>query len=204
MENNAIKSIDKVNNTWIKTIEEVDIFVSKNSLSKLNDCYVLDPAEKALSVFPIELFCLKRLAYNPKEGIVDKLVNVYAAMNSIGATVFIIIHGEKDGNTSFYIGCLSRNNIDEAHVLLKSSFEGNFPGIEFESCSRKQKNDILDTYFPLEYKQKSIASVSVSADFRKEKTEDKIAYIQGIEKFIETMKGQEYTAMFLAEPIRDC
>ena len=86
------KSIDKVNDTWIKTIEEVDTFVSKNSLSKLNDCHVLEPAEKALSVFPIELFCLKRLAYNPKEGIVDKLVNVYAAMNSIGATVFIIIH----------------------------------------------------------------------------------------------------------------
>ena len=48
--------------------------------------------------------------------------------------------------------------------------------------------------------------MSVSADFRKNKTEDGIKYIQGIEKFIDTMKGKEYTALFLAEPVShdDC
>ena len=35
---------------------------------------------------------------------------------------------------------------------------------------------------------------------RKSKTENK-AFIQGIEKFIETMRGNSYTAIFIAQPV---
>ena len=206
MDKYEISLANKVQSMRIKAIETADAFVSRSDLSRLDACEVLSPAENTLSLFPMEVFRLKRLAYNPSEGIVDKLINVYASMNSIGATLFTLIHGSLDGSVEFYIGCVSRESGDASSQLLRNSFEGNFPGIEFCAVSSTEKNELMDKYFPLEYRHQSIASVSVSADFRKNKTEDKIEYIQGVEKFINTMKGQEYTALFLAEPISrmDC
>ncbi len=206
MDKLEIQVADKVESIWIKAIETADAFVSKSELSRLNECSIAEPGETVTSTFPMELFHLKRLAYSTSEGIVDKLVNVYASMNSIGSSIYTIIRGCKNGSVEFYIGCLSRNNGEASKLMLKSSFEGNFPGIELEHKSGDQKNELLDSLFPLDYQKQSIASVSVSADYRKEKAEENIKYIQGIEKFIDTMKGQEYTALFLAEPIShdDC
>jgi hypothetical protein len=51
--------------------------------------------------------------------------------------------------------------------------------------------------------QSAIASVSCVAALRdKSKTEDK-AFIQGIERFIDAMDGDAYTALFLAEPVTE-
>lgn len=196
---------EKIETMWYKAMETADSFVSRSYLDKLNLCRAAEPAEEMLVSFPIELFRLTRLAYIPSEGIVDKLVNVYSSLNSIGTTVFTIIHGEP-GKTEFYIGCLNRSSSDASRLLLESSFEGNFPGIELSLRNAREKDELLDCFFPLEYRSQSISSVSVSADFRKNKTEDGIKYIQGIEKFIDTMKGKEYTALFLAEPVShdDC
>lgn len=206
MERNEVTLAKQAQSMRIAAIEAANSFVSRRDLSRLDLCKAMLPAENALSLFPMDLFRLKRLAYNPSEGIVDKLINVYASMNSIGATVFTLIHGASDNNTEFYIGCVSKKSSDASSQLLRSSFEGNFPGIEFDAVSSAEKVAIMDKYFPLDYRHQSIASVSVSADFRKTKTEEQIQYIQGIEKFINTMKGQEYTALFLAEPISctDC
>ena len=206
MEKFEMEFADNVKSIWIKAIETADSFVSKSELAELSECIPAAPAENVAGTFPMELFHMKRLAYSTSEGIVDKLVNVYASMNSIGSSVYTIIHGEKNGTVEFYIGCLSRNNGEASKLMLKSSFEGNFPGIELEHKNGEQKNKLLDRFFPLDYQKQSIASVSVSADYRKEKAEENISYIQGIEKFIDTMKGQEYTALFLAEPIShfDC
>lgn len=206
MDRYEVTLASKVQSVRTAALEAADSFVSRNSLAKLDSCEVLMPTENAMSLFPMELFRLKRLAYNPSEGIVDKLVNVYASMNSIGATIFTLIHGTQEGCTEFFIGCVSRKSGDASSQLLKNSFEGNFPGIEFSSVTGAEKKTLMDSYFPLEYKHQSIASVSVSADFRKNKAEEQIQYIQGVEKFINTMKGQEYSALFLAEPISrsDC
>lgn len=49
--------------------------------------------------------------------------------------------------------------------------------------------------------QEAVASVSCVAALRdKSKTEDK-AFVQGIERFMDAMEGEKYTALFLAEPV---
>lgn len=196
----------RIDAMWNRIVDEADAFVSKKELSKLSECEVEAPSDVVLSTFPMELFRLKRLAYNVHEGIVDKLVNVYSSLNSIGASVFIIINGKADGSTNFYIGSLDRNDAEASKMMLKRSFAGNFPGIELEYQNKDDKDRILDECFPTEYKKMTVSSVSVSADFRKTKTESDTTYIQGLEKFIDTMRGKEYSTLFLADPVSrdDC
>lgn len=206
MEKYELEIIDKTNAIWRSAIEAADTFVSKTELNSLNECNVESVAENCKSTFGIDLFKISKLTYNPDEGIIDKLVNVYSAMHCIGSSVFIIVVGDKTGFTNFFLGAKSRGKSDMSAELLRSSFMGNFPGIEIVPCDSGEKNMVLDDCLPLNYSRKSIASLSVSADLRKNKTEENIKYIQGIEKFIDSMKGQSYCAVILSEPLskEDC
>lgn len=206
MDKYELELLNKADALWQKSIALSDNFITKGELSRLSDCSVEEIDEKVASAFTMGIFRLSRLAYNPEEGIIDKLVNVYSSLHSLGASVFIIVHGDADGNTEFYLGCRSRSNADAARSMLKRSLVGNFPGIELEEFNSDSKNEVLDRYFPLTYQRQSVASLSVSADFRKNRTEQNSNYIQGIEKFIDSMKGQSYTMLILAEPLSktDC
>lgn len=206
MEKYEVELLDKADALWKSSIAISDRFITKSELARLSECAVETLDEKCASSFSMGIYKMTRLAYNPDEGIIDKLVNVYSSMHSLGSSVFIIIHGDENGSTEFYIGCRSRSNPDAARKMLKSSFNGNFPGIELEEFDSDGKNSILDSFIPLTYQRQSVASLSVSADFRKNRTEQNINYIQGIEKFIDSMKGQTYTVLMLAEPLSkdDC
>lgn len=206
MEKYEVELLDKADALWKSSIAISDRFITKSELARLSECAVETLDEKCASSFSMGIYKMTRLAYNPDEGIIDKLVNVYSSMHSLGSSVFIIIHGDENGSTEFYIGCRSRSNPNAARKMLKSSFNGNFPGIELEEFDSDGKNSILDSFIPLTYQRQSVASLSVSADFRKNRTEQNINYIQGIEKFIDSMKGQTYTVLMLAEPLSkdDC
>lgn len=191
---------NKASTIWNNALLTADNFVSKNDLANLTATDIQPLAENQEATFLMEVFSLKRLAYDPKEGIIDKLVNVYSSLHNLESNVFFMIHGEISGQTEFYIGCRGKN-IDASSSMLKRSFEGNFPGIELETNGAESKNAILDKLLPLEYQRKNVVSLSVSADFRRDKVEEMTGYSQGIEKFINTMRGQDYTAIILAEPI---
>lgn len=191
-----------VESIWKSALAMTDMFVSKQDLTELPLNEVEPLFGKCSTTVPMKICALKRLAYHPEEGIVDKLVNVYSAMHSMDASLFIIICGHADAPIEFYLGSRGRGNNSATGVMLQKGFEGNFPGIELEPLGIEAKEELLDRCFPLEYDRKTVVSLSVSPDFRKEKNEKKTeVYLQGIEKFIETMKGQNYTALFLAEPI---
>ena len=206
MENYELDLLKKTDTLLKSSIAASDSFITKSELIHLEKCFVEKASGSSTNTLSMGIFKLSRLAYNPEEGIVDKLVSVYSSMHSLNASVFIIIHGDEQGNTEFFVGCRSTNNSDAARAMLNRSFLGNFPGIELEEYTSSQKNDVLEQYFPLTYQRKSLAALSVSADLRKSKAEKNQTYIQGIEKFIDSMKGQSYTVLILAEPLSklDC
>ena len=75
----------------------------------------------------------------------------------------------------------------------------NFPGSDIKGIPQKEGEKLLDEAFGEE--QEAVASVSCVAALRdKSKTEDK-AFVQGIERFMDAMEGEKYTALFLAEPV---
>ena len=199
--------IKKVDTMWDKAIMMSESFVSKKELIELPKGTVVEMEEKFTTTMPMSIYSFNRLVYDPEEGIVDKLVNVYASIHSMDASLYIIIRGHKHKGTELYIGSRSRKNTKATSAMMQKSFEGNFPGIDLELLDDEHKEELLDECFPKEYSRKYLVSLSVSPDCRMERTERRaISYIQGLEKFIDTMKGQEYTAFFLAEPLEkeDC
>ena len=87
---------------------------------------------------------------------------------------------------------------------LEKGMKSNFPGSEVQELHQEEIDALLeDDNGSFGSAQSAIASVSCVAAFRdKSKTEDK-AFIQGIERFIDAMDGDAYTALFLAEPVTE-
>ena len=90
----------------------------------------------------------------------------------------------------------SDDNAGNAGETLCSSLKGNFPGIDIYACEGENKTKILQ--LPRFENAKSMASVSLIPS---ERDEDKDRFIQGMEKFLGTMNGKVYTAVFLAVPV---
>ena len=87
---------------------------------------------------------------------------------------------------------------------LEKGMKSNFPGSEVQELHQEEIDALLeDNNGSFGLAQSAIASVSCVAALRdKSKTEDK-AFIQGIERFIDAMDGDAYTALFLAEPVTE-
>ena len=102
-----------------------------------------------------------------------------------------------------------RQSIDNRDLAIsgdaiEKGMKSNFPGSEVQELHQEEIDALLeDDNSSFGSAQSAIASVSCVAALRdKSKTEDK-AFIQGIERFIDAMDGDAYTALFLAEPVTE-
>lgn len=200
MEGTEVDVVDRISNIWNEVINTSNQFASRGELIQLDTMDVVELKESFQYTTAISMYSLERLVYNPDEGIIDKLINVYSSMHGMNASVFTIIHGDTSGQTEFYIGCRNRGTAQSSGEMLQRSFEGNFPGIRLNAA---KKEEVLERLIPCDtYSRKNVVSLSVSPNYRKENYEKNVmSYFQGIDKFIESMKGQEYTAVLLAEPV---
>ena len=94
---------------------------------------------------------------------------------------------------------MKSRKLEISSKALQKVLLSNFPGSDIKGISQKDEKELLDEAFGEE--QEAVASVSCVAALRdKSKTEDK-AFVQGIERFMDAMEGEKYTALFLAEPV---
>lgn len=96
------------------------------------------------------------------------------------------------------MGIRSEKNSSIAGDVLESTLKGNFPGIVYKS---KDIDGIQDLITDIQVKKtKSLASVSIVPSMRDD-NQNMDTFIQGIEKFIDTMNGKIYTMLCLASPL---
>lgn len=179
-------------------MELVDLFVNKNYLIDLDQCspVPLDEGEKTFSA--MSLFQIDKIVYNLNENINDKLVSVYSALSNFGSSAILVIASDETG-VSFLIGTRDTNRPDVAKAILKKSLRGNFPGINIAEKDASQIEMLLQDKIPDEYSHMAVTSVSIVPSMRDE--EDKDRFVQGIEKFIDSMAGENYTAVFVSSPL---
>jgi len=178
-------------------IDLVDLFVNKNYLIDIDKCdpIPLDTWKKSFSY--MSLFEISKIVYDQNENINDKLVSVYSALSNFGSTALLVIFSDADG-VKFYIGTRDVNQPVVAREILKKSLRGNFPGIEMREQASSQIERLLEGRIPTEYSNMAVSSVSVVPSLR---DEDKENFVQGLEKFIDTMAGEKYTAVFISSPL---
>lgn len=179
-------------------MELVDLFVNKNYLIDIDKCepIPLESYEKTFSA--MSLFQIDKIVYDLNENINDKLVSVYSALSNFGSSAILVIASDEKG-VSFYLGTRDTNRPDVAKAILKKSLRGNFPGINIIEKDATQVESLLEEKIPDMYSHMAVTAVSIVPSVRDE--EDKERFVQGIEKFIDSMAGESYTAVFVSSPL---
>ena len=147
----------------------------------------------------IRLYRINLLVYNPEENVNDKLVTVFSALLEAVSQVdlALIIHSRGNEDVEYYLGVSAGEETGTAAKLLQSGFLGNFPG---SALSNIGKTNIVDCLEAIRADgNKDIACLTLLPTPR---DKDKDRFIQGIEKFVETMRGKPYTAIILASSVK--
>lgn len=178
-------------------MELVDLFVNKNYLIDLDKCepVALEPHQRSFSY--MSLYEIRKIIYNRDENINDKLISVYSALSNFGSSALLVLFSDADG-VRFYLGTRDANQPNVAKEILQKSLKGNFPGIDIKEQASSQIARLLESHIPDVYSNMSVSSVSIVPSKR---DEDKEHFIQGLEKFIDSMSGEKYTAVFVSSPL---
>ena len=124
---------------------------------------------------------------------------MYSALQNVDSSAVLVING-KNGEVTFYIGIRSSDNAAIASKILEKSFIGNFPGSTLRSMKNSEIADVMESVSKTENynTSRTVSCVTVIPSMR---DEDKEKFVQGIEKFIDTMQGEKFTALFIARPV---
>lgn len=194
-----LEDTDSYNEILDKGMFYADAIVNKNYLINLQNYPVLELPEEKKIDDNIRLFQIERIVYDKDEIANDKLISIYSALSNIQSSGLLVLKSTR-ASVSFYLGIRSEENASTAEVILKNSFNGNFPGSKVKTIEKQEIAKLLGNISETSRfgYQQNVASVSIVPSAR---DDDKLKYVQGIEKFIDTMKGEVYTAIFIADPL---
>lgn len=189
-----------------------DHLVYKKYLTELQNYGMVELSQQMLKVQDpaqyIRLFQLKKLTLKKGEDMFQKLSTVYYSSMAQGCSLAVMIDvPEGNAGANIYLGVredplkqsMKSRKLEISSKALQKVLLSNFPGSDIKGISPEAGKKLLEEAFGEE--QEAVASVSCVAALRdKSKTEDK-AFVQGIERFMDAMEGEKYTALFLAEPV---
>lgn len=189
-----------------------DHLVYKKYLTELQNYGMVELSKQMLDVQDpaqcIRMFQLKKLTLKKGEDMFQKLSTVYYSSMAQGCSLAVMIDvPEGNAGANIYLGVredplkqsMKSRKLEISSKALQKVLLSNFPGSDIKGIPQKDEKELLEEAFGKE--QEAVASVSCVAALRdKSKTEDK-AFVQGIERFMDAMEGEKYTALFLAEPV---
>lgn len=195
-----VERVNKIDNKILNDgLLFADRFINRNYLTEIsnNEVFVLNDELKKIN--NIRLYKVLKVVYDASDDIIDKLTSVYSAISNINSSCAMIMNSTGE-EVEFYIGVRDNNGVSTAGKILEKSFKGNFPGSEISKLNNTDIENIMNniTNSNMINTNKSITSVSLVPSLR---DSDNNNFVQGIEKFINSMQGELYTAIILAEPI---
>lgn len=175
-----------------------DCYISRNYLINLSEKPVVEIDASLCRDTALRFYHIERFVYDKKENVNDKMISVYSALHELDGTAILMIHGDKKG-IDYYLGVYSKDKAALCSDVLNKSLKGNFPGSSLKLIKTSVASAMLNEIIGEDGgNTKNVSSVSVVPSMR---DEDKDKFVQGIEKFIDTMQGESYTAIFVASPI---
>ena len=137
---------------------------------------------------------LTRLVLDKKKDYKHILVSVYKSIYNAKSSFVMLINGKKD-SVDFYLGVKSNGDVSTSQTILKNALVGNFPGIEIAPVREEAlQNEILSTFSGMNFS----SLVSAIPALR---TDSESSFVQGIEKFIDSMSGKTYSMILVADAI---
>lgn len=185
-----------------KGFQVADVFTNRQYLDNFTEAQILDFDRRAVQTpQKLRIFQMTKVVFDKQEDVLDKLTSVYNALYNLSVSVAVFLIGNAKG-VSFYFATRSEQIAPLAGRILESTLRSNFPGIEIAPLNSRETGEFLEG---IERGQdgrsvlKGLSAVSLVPSIRdKEKKEQ---FVQGMEKFVNTLRGKSYTAVFLATPL---
>lgn len=188
----------------------IDSEVMKSYLPTLQHCDVAAFDEQQVQgLEDIQFFRITELVYQEDEFSVHKLATVFHALSNKPCTLVLMIQSDGRDN-QFYLGARPRdphNSAGTMRKMLEQSLLGLFPGshtAEYRIDQREADLRRLGLY-PDDADVPHadigcVASVSCIPDYKQQERSHvgNKDFFQGLEKFIYSMQGRAFTAIFLA------
>ncbi len=175
----------------------IDNEVMKDYVPSLCRCPVIPLEEASLEELQqIQFFRISKLVYQEDEFSVHKLATIFNALSNKPCTLVLMI--QSDGqNNDFYLGVRSRDvrhSTGTMKQLLEQSLLGLFPGSDTEGYYSEALQTDMERLCT-----GCVSSVTCIADYKQDK--DSVGnkdFIQGLEKFVNSMQGKAFTAICIA------
>ena len=172
-------------------------------LPQIKDLYLpMSQTDSGSRSFNVRYLNITKWVTDKKENSLEKLVNVYNVLSDEDCNIALIFNRTCE-TTNVYLGVSNKQKqsnhvkVDDYINRLENSLRGNFPGSVWDAKIGEGTVPCLDNNYTY-----SVSSVS---NIPAEKSEKFIS--QTIEKILDGVvpatKGQEYTIVLLATPIRD-
>lgn len=175
----------------------IDDEVMKGYITKLSDLPIVTPNNEVLKhLNPIYFFKISEMVYQEDEFFMPKLETVFHSLSNKKCTLVLMVKSDGKSN-HLYLGVRPtkfNHSTQTMFQVLKSTFSGMFPGSKLEDVvDEKEKREIQT------FDERCISSMTCVADYKQEKQKlTNKDFIQGLEKFIDSMQGKAYTAIFIA------
>lgn len=201
-----------------------DNIVLKKYVGELSKAHCIGMSHELKSIpvgSNVLLYRITQITYDKNENIQDKLTTVYSTIFSLrNCSLVMLINGDID-KVELYLGVVTKEirieeengekkvscvqqKVEDNGKTLKSAFKGNFPGSVLEGITidkvgdSKSGKELIDTLLK---KADYISSVSSIPAVRngKEREHKNHEFVQGLEKLIDAMRGQKYSAVIIAD-----
>ncbi|MBP3674920.1 MAG: DUF87 domain-containing protein [Campylobacter sp.] len=213
-------TLTKENLMLEKAFKHANIALSKSYLSNLTAGEVLSMQTNNDDInLAVRFFSLGQIVNNKNENMRDKLSNVFHSVWNADGSILLLIKGKKD-STEIYIGIKnvlfdgSDDAINHTSLLseiLENNLTANFPGTKSKRDEINETHDDkalsnidepkLEELLRDISNSSTVASVSDIAALQSEEENKDRIFIQGIEKLIDAMNGEEYSMLLIADPV---
>lgn len=196
----TIETLENKFNSIQRLLDNSISFLEKGYLSDKSSYDIIPIPEEILNNISytsgIRLIHLTKFIYDENENILDKLSNIFTALHGNNSSVLLLL--DSDGiNCNFYLGVKDTEKITQSFETLKSTLQGNFPGVCFINDFSTEENEKL----MLNILNSETQEISTVTGIPSLKSEDKEKFLQGIERVINGMEGKQFSAIFIADPI---
>lgn len=202
---------NKLNDALNDSLNNASSIITKDYLDRLETYDIMIPSEEDIDVNIAEcgkFYKLTKLVINREENFLNKLTTIVNVASSINCSLTTII--KSNGyEIEYYFGILSKNVRDQKNASVKrrladaAAFKGallgNLVGSDLEEMPKKEIDLFRDSVLSKE--GNCYSSVSGIVALRDEENKSIEGYVQGIENLVDSLKGQKYTIVMLADPI---
>lgn len=205
-----IKLKDQMENSFAdedprEGLKLAETFVKKFYLDELDRFKITNPSRSVRELSTdrnIKMFKISGLVFDKDENVLDRLNNVYSSMHGLNLSVLFMIIS--DGiKVDLYMGTKTitedfMSNLELGKAFEKS-FKGNFPGSNIIDVDITECNSVLENVIPKDGSN-AVTSLTSLPSLKNDDAENN-QFVQGIEKFIDTMQGETYSVLIISDPI---